>query len=114
MAEPVAVTKKAGGGLKPKQQLIKFLVSAPGRGSGVKGGQTVLAPALIEQVGEIEYGNWMVGMGIGWVEMGVIFHQEVYGVHGICQKANKEWFCVGSKYVKLLLQKMNVYQPKRS
>ena len=38
VAEPVAVTKKAGGGLKPKQQLIKFLVDAPGRGSGVKGG----------------------------------------------------------------------------
>ena len=51
MAEPVAVTKKAGGGLKPKQQLIKFLVDAPGRGSGVKGGQKVLAPALIERVG---------------------------------------------------------------
>ena len=89
----------------------------PARRSGVKGGQKVLALALIEQVeGQegIEYGNWMVGMGIGWVEMGVIFHQEVYGVHGICQKANKEWFCVGSKYVKLLLQKMNIYQLKRS
>ena len=91
MAESVAVTKKGGGGLKPKQQLIKFLASAPGRGSGVKGGQRVLAPALIEQVEEIEYGNWMVGMGIGWAEMGVIFHKEVYGVHGICQKSGFVW-----------------------
>ena len=41
--------------------------------------------------GGIEYGNWMVGMGIGWVEMGVIFHQEVYGVHGICQKSGFVW-----------------------
>ena len=89
----------------------------PARRSGVKGGQKVLALALIEQVeGQegIEYGNWMVGMGIGWDEMGVIFHQEVYGVHGICQTANKEDFCVGSKNVKLLLQKTNVYQLKRS
>ena len=86
----------------------------PWPGIGRKRGRRVLALALIEKVEGIEYGNWMVGMGIGWVEMGVIFHQEVYGVHGICQKANKEWFCVGSKYVKLLLQKMNIYQLKRS
>ena len=84
MAEPVAVTKKGGEGLKPKQQLIKFLVDAPGRRSGVKGGRKVLAPALIEQVEGIEYGNWMEGMG-GW-RWGVIFHQEEYGVHEICQK----------------------------
>ena len=55
-------------GLKPKQQLIKFLVVRPWAEIGRKsGGRRVLA--LIEQLeGEgIEYGNWMVGMGgRGW------------------------------------------------
>ena len=55
-------------GLKPKQQLIKFLVARPWAEIGRKsGGRRVLA--LNEQLeGEgIEYGNWMVGMGgRGW------------------------------------------------
>ena len=69
-------------GLKPKQQLIKFLVDAPGRRSGVKGGRKVLAPALIEQVEGIEYGNWMGGWVRGWL----IFHQGVYGVPEISHR----------------------------
>ena len=72
-------------GLKPKQQLIKFLVAAPARRSGVKGGRQVLA--LIERSRgrglSMEIGWWGVG---GW-RWGVIFQQGVYGVHEYVKKA---------------------------